>query len=210
MGFSLSFLDFVEECVEQTLGGLAGLRMLELGDQVIRDSPSVPEATAKEFFRNRGVHHVSFDLNGCHGALEVDIGRPIENPDWLGTFDIVTNSGTSEHIEPFEAQYVCFLNIHDCLRAGGISVHIVPDIVELEERGLWKNHCNYYYSHEFFATLADLNDYDLLSSKIMDGLRCVCLRKRTDAPFTPDRKTVLAGIARREGGFQYDYHLSSS
>lgn len=198
MGLERSYIDYIEDCVHAALGELAGKRMLELGDQVIGESGPISELTGKEYFENRGVLHTSFDLNGKHGALWVDLSKPIRNPKWLGAFDIVTNSGTSEHVEPFGAQYECFMNIHICLRQGGIAVHLVPDIVELEQRGRWKNHCNYYYSHEFFTLLADLNGYDLLSSKVIDGLRCVCLRKSSDVPFTQDRDSVVAAIAQRK------------
>ena len=202
MGLQPSYLDYIQECVNAALGDLGGERLLELGDQVIT-TEWIPEATGKEYYENRGVLHTSFDLNGNHGALRVNLSKPIRNPDWLGAFDIVTNAGTSEHIEPFKSQYRCFMNIHNCLRQGGIAVHLVPDIVELEQRGHWKNHCNYYYSHEFFALLAELNGYALLSSKVIDGLRCVCLRKDAEGPFTPERDALLAAIAQKKGGTVY-------
>ena len=202
MGLRPYYLDFIEDCVNATLGDLAGKRMLELGDQTIA-TDLIPETTGKEYYENRGVLHTSFDLNGKHGALRVDLSKRIRNPDWLDAFDIVTNSGTSEHIEPIKSQYVCFMNVHNCLVQGGIAIHLVPDIVELENGGHWKNHCSNYYSHEFFVLLADLNGYTLLSSKVIDGLRCVCLQKNADVPFTPDRAALLDGIARREGGVVY-------
>ena len=174
--------------------------MLELGDQVVVESEPVPESTGKEYFENRGIAHTSFDINGQHGAFRVDLSEPIRDPDWLGAFDIVTNAGTSEHIEPFTTQYECFMNVHNCLKQGGIAVHMVPDIVELEQRDLWKNHCNYYYSHEFFTLLAEFNGYDLRYSKVINGLRCVCLRKTDEQPFTRDRDAVLAAIAWRPVG----------
>ncbi len=199
MGLESSYLDYIQDCVTVTLGDLAGMHMLELGDQVIL-TKRIPESTGKEYYENRGVHHTSFDINGEHGALRVDLSKPISNRDWVSAFDIVTNSGTSEHIEPFTSQYECFMNIHNCLRQGGIAVHLVPDIVELKRRGHWRKHCNNYYSHEFFALLAELNGYALLSTKVINGLRCVCLRKDASGPFTADRDALLAQIARREGG----------
>ncbi len=202
MGLQPAYLDYIEECARSELGGLAGTRMLELGDQVI-SIEGVAERTGKDYYENRGVAHVSFDLNGAHGALEVDLAQPIADPAWRGAFDIVTNSGTTEHVEPYEAQYTCFQNIHDCLKVGGISVHLVPDLDELEQRGAWRNHCNNYYTHGFFARLAELNGYRLVSSKVINGLRCACLRKNVDAPFTADREAVLAGIGRRFGGVVY-------
>ena len=148
MGLEPSYLDFIDECVAATLGELRGRRMLELGDQVI-DHEAIPEKTGKQYYENRGVLHTSFDLNGQNGALRVDLSRRIRKPAWLGAFDIITNAGTTEHVEPFEAQYICFLNIHNCLRGGGVAVSIVPDVGELDRHGAWKDHCNHYYSHEF-------------------------------------------------------------
>jgi hypothetical protein len=202
MGLNPTYLDFIQKCVDSTLGELSGKRMLELGDQVIRGSLG-PERTGKEYFENRGVLHTSFDMNGEHGALKVDLSKPITNPEWLNAFDIVTNAGTSEHVEPHSTQYICFMNIHNCLKAGGIAVHLIPDIFELENSGHWKNHCNNYYSHEFFVLLAKLNGYSLFTSTTIGGLRCVGLQKNTDAPFTSDRDAVLAAIVRKEGGIVY-------
>ncbi len=176
--------------------------MLELGDQVIEDE-AIPESTGKQYFENRGVAHTSFDLNGEHGAVRVDLSRRIRNATWLDAFDIITNSGTTEHVEPLSAQYTCFLNIHNCLCTGGIAISLVPDVEALDRDGAWKGHCNYYYSHEFFAELARLNEYEMIASKLINGLRCVAVRKTSTAPFTMDRRAVLAGIARREGGIVY-------
>jgi SAM-dependent methyltransferase len=202
MGLSPDYLDLIERSAVSQLGGLAGMRMLELGDQTIR-TPGIPERTGKEYFENRGVDHTSFDLNAKNGALPVDLAQPIEDSRWLGAFDIVTNAGTTEHVEPYEAQYVCFRSIHDCLKVGGIAVHVVPDLDELEQHGSWANHCNNYYTDAFFRRLAELNGYTLISSQVMNGNRCVCLRKTTDAPFTASREEVLAGIGRRTGGKVY-------
>jgi hypothetical protein len=117
MGLQPSYIDYITQCVASELGNLAGLRMLELGDQTI-GADSIPDTTGKTYFENRGVQHTSFDLNAKHGALPVDLAQLIDDPQWLDAFDIVTNSGTSEHVEPLEAQYYCFKNIHDCLKVG--------------------------------------------------------------------------------------------
>ena len=202
MGLQPSYLDYIEQCVTSELGGLAGLRMLELGVQTI-GADGIPETTGKEYFENRGVQHTSFDLNAKHGALPVDLAQPIGDPRWLGVFDIVTNSGTSEHVEPLEAQYFCFKNIHDCLKVGGIAIHLVPDLDELEQRGHWQSHCNNYYTHGFFALLAELNGYTLVSSKVINGLRCACLRKNTGAAFTENRDALINEIGRKTGGVVY-------
>ncbi len=50
MGLTRSYLDYIEECVDEALGDLAGKRMLELGDQIIGKSEPISESTGKEYF----------------------------------------------------------------------------------------------------------------------------------------------------------------
>lgn len=202
MGLKKDYLDYISESIVSTLGDMRGKRMLELGDQEMNDS-TIAEKTGKEYFEKRGVVHTSFDLNGLHGALKVNLARPIENPAWQGHFDIVTNSGTSQHVEPTKAQYVCFMNMHKLLQVGGVAVHLVPDILELKTKGSWKTLCNNYYSREFFEMLAEENGYSLISTRVIDGNICACLQKQSDAPFMKNRAALLRHIHREKGGIIY-------
>lgn len=197
MGMNQSYLRFVESSMEKAFGATAGYRMLELGDQVISDS-SIPEETGKEYFSNRGIDHVSVDINGLHGAIVRDLTRPEQFVEWHGSFDIVTNSGTTEHVEPFESQHDCFGIIHNCIRVGGIAVHLVPDVDERDKRGAWINHSRFYYSSSFFQNLAKECEYDLLENTVINGLRCAALRKTRNVPFMADRAGFLERIAQRE------------
>ena len=105
MGLVTSYLRFIESSIEQVFGGtVSGLRMLELGDQVILD-PNIAEETGKAYFTNRGLEHVSVDINGLHGAIVRDLTRPEQFQDWHGSYDVLTNAGTTEHVEPIESQY---------------------------------------------------------------------------------------------------------
>lgn len=203
MGLIRSYLEYMQDCIEGSLGGMDGKTMLELGDQLIFGD-DVPEKTGKEYFQNRGLFHISIDLNADNGALPFDLARPIREKRFTGRFDVVTNAGTTEHVEPHRAQYECFENIHGFLRVGGIAIHIVPDVDELEQHGLWKDHCNNYYSHRFFEMLAEQNGYALLSSQVIGGLRCACLQKQTSRPFMRNRRLLLSQIARRSGGVVYE------
>lgn len=204
MGLKSVYLDYIHECTRDTITEFYGKRMLELGNQHIgEDEGTIPERTGKEYYVNRGVMHTSIDLNGRDGSLKIDLSKLIKNEDWLNHFDIITNSGTSEHIEPKKAQYVCFMNIHNCLKVGGIAVHLVPDMDELEKKDCWKKHCNNYYSHEFFKMLARNNNYKLVSLKVINGLICACLQKKQDTPFMENRKEFLRYITRRKGGIIY-------
>lgn len=202
MGLKQIYLDYIHECIDTTLGELRGKRMLELGNQFI-SGDFVSERTGKEYFKNRGAEHVSIDLNGKDGALMLDLTKPWQFRNWQGYFDIVTNSGTSEHLEPKSAQYECFLIIHNCLKVGGIAIHLVPDIDELKNKGCWKGQGNNYYSHNFFRMLAENNNYRLISLKIIDGLICSCYQKTEEAPFMKDRKEFLRHITRKRGGVIY-------
>jgi hypothetical protein len=203
-------LEFINGCVDTCLGGLQGKSMLELGNQIIMNgfwgktfSPRIEAKTGKEYYSRLGAAHTSFDMNGRDGAERVDLSQPIESPERLSTFDFVTNLGTTEHVEPYEAQYTCFHTIHQFTRTGGLMFHIVPAIEELTATGMWTYHCNNYYSRPFFDTLCKENGYRLIRQQVMDELLCVCLQKTTDQPFMADREAFLRGIVRREGGVAY-------
>lgn len=202
MALRTVYLDYLLDSIYQSFGALQGKSMLELGDQVIRD-PKIPEKTGKEFFQNKGMLHASVDLNGRHGSIQLDLSKPTSWLDLPKYYDVITNAGTSEHVEPLRGQYECFKNIHHWLKPGGIQIHLVPDIGELEKRGCWKNHCNNYYSHRFFSMLAANNSYEFISMKIISGLICVCLRKDLDIPFMKNRRLFLRHIDRKEGGWIY-------
>ncbi len=203
MGLRGPYLSFIAECVAQSIGDLRGKRMLEFGNQYVHENAGVPERTGKEYFTNRGVAHISLDLNGRDGTLRIDVSKPITRPEWIGAFDIITNAGTLEHVEPYRAQYECFRNIHRLLKVGGIVIHLLPDIHELETKGLWKGHCNNYYSEAFVRMLAVANHYRIVAMKIMNGMTCACLQKERDVPFMEDREAFLAYIIRKRGGILY-------
>jgi len=203
LGLKKDYLEYIFECAAHVAGGLSGKKMLELGDQVIMDE-AIIEKTGKEYFAKRGVAHISVDLNGLHGSVRADLANPITIPEWINNFDIVTNSGTSEHVEPKLAQYECFKNVHNFLKVGGIAIHLLPDSGELK-KGMWENHCRNYYSRGFVEMLVENNDYKLMSLKIIDGLVCFCYRKDKDAIFMEDRQEFLKYIKRMECGVTSKY-----
>jgi len=205
MGLCAPYLDFIDQAIRNGLDYRAGLRMLELGDQVI-DDDLIPEKTGKEYFVNRGYQHVSVDLNGRNGSIAKDLSKPRQFNVWHGDFDVVTNSGTTEHVEPLNAQYRCFSIIHDCLRLNGISIHVVPDANELDQRGAWADHCPFYYSTDFFEMLAAQCGYLIQSNTVINGLRCVSLLKARDIPFTKNEKAFANAISVRSTTNSYAWH----
>lgn len=199
MGLNRKYIDFIEaSCAASGWNGRAG-RMLEMGDQVVRGA-GVAEATGKAYFGARGWKHVSVDMNGKHGAVKKDLRRPEEFAEWRGQFDVVTNSGTSEHVEPMEKQWECFKIVHDCLRVGGMAIHLLPDVEAHDRDGAWAGHCSIYYSREFFEALAMWNRYRVVKEAKINGLLCVALRKDAGVEFLPNRDAFLSCLHRRGSG----------
>lgn len=197
MGLRTPYLNYIDESIERAFGNAKNLRMLELGDQMINDR-AIRERSGKAYYENRGFEHVSVDLNGNHGALVRDLRKPEQFEEWTNYWDVITNSGTTEHVEPFDTQYECFQILHDCLKVGGIAVHLNPDAEHRDNVGTWKNHCRIYYTESFYETLANDCEYELLSNKVIRGLRCAVVRKTKDGPFMRDRAKFLEHIAERE------------
>jgi hypothetical protein len=198
MGIANNILHLIEDTIAKSLGSFRGVRMLELGNQELEAGSS--ERLAKRHFERLGVIHTSIDLNGQDGALVVDLSRPTDRSDWLGHFDVITNCGTTEHVDPHEAQYDAFKNLHDWLRVGGISIHALPDVDALEESGSWRGHCNNYYSASFVDMLATSNGYSVVSLRSINHLVVFCLSKDQNRPFMTDRAKLLAHVAHRPGG----------
>lgn len=153
MGLQQQYLDFIESSLVRC--GITHGRMCELGNQLMRGSTGKPCRTGKEYFAPR-FDHVSIDLNGEDGALPLDLARPIVEADLLGSFDVVTNVGTSEHVYD---QYQCFANIHRLAKMGGLIIHISPT------GSSWPNH-ERTYTEAFFARLMAHGRYRLLA---LDG-----------------------------------------
>lgn len=126
-----------------------GYRMLELGNKKNGD------ATYKAYFESLGVEHVSVDINGQDGALKRDLRKPYVLLD-LGTFDVVTNIGTTEHV--VSDQTSCWMNVIDALALGAVLVSITP------KPGDWWWHGHWYPTPEFYASLAELNGLEVLEA----------------------------------------------
>jgi hypothetical protein len=186
MAYLQEYFDFVNDCIRLEFYEPAGLSMFELGNQRII-SGSI-HTTAKQHFTSIGMNHTSVDLNGEDGALPLDLRQPELFKEFRNRFDVLTNLGTTEHVEPIDNQYECFSIVHDVVRPGGIMIHMVPDVEELDNSGAWKDHCSVYYRKEFFSALADKCNYTILENQVIFGLRSVSMRKETSIAFTTNRE----------------------
>jgi 2-polyprenyl-3-methyl-5-hydroxy-6-metoxy-1,4-benzoquinol methylase len=169
MGIQKDIMFLIKEALDAIEMDYDGLQMCELGNQLMRFGNI---KTAKEYFESKGVVHTSIDLNGKDGAEVEDLSQPITK--WDGFFDIVTNFGTSEHVEN---QEVCFNNIDRLCRTGGAMIHAIP------LRGTYKNHSNIYYTKSSLLKLSIEKNYKTIIRKTVNrpynkSLVCAVLVKQ--------------------------------
>jgi SAM-dependent methyltransferase len=135
-----------------------GLILCELGNQWIYEHGK-PVRPAKVDYQAQGVQHTSIDINGRDGALKHNLERPVPSK-LKGAFDVVTNYGTTEHIND---QTAAFQNIDRLCRVGGVMIHVLP----LAMKGNYPNHCRYHYTALFPVQLAELARYELIDSRLI-------------------------------------------
>ena len=175
--------------------------MLELGCQTIRGSlrkqihSELFDHNSKDYFESIGIKCLSIDIKGCKKSLIVDITKPMHSY-FYNKFDIITNSGTTEHIFPLNGQYLAFNNIHLCTKLNGIMIHFVP--VHGVER---KPHGYFNYDENFFETLAELNNYRIIKIEKYDRKQGdiywgVCLRKTKNNNFTIEKEKFNKNIKK--------------
>lgn len=117
-------------------------RMLELGNKRNGD------LTYKAFFERLGWEHVSVDWNGQDGALKRDLRKPLE----LGTFDMVTNIGTTEHVD---GQAEVWRNVLEAMHVGSVLLSTTP------MPGDWTWHGEHYPDDEWYRELCALNGLEI-------------------------------------------------
>lgn len=132
---------------------VAGLKMAELGNQSLRKDVLGVQIPAKVFFSAMGIAHTSIDINGKDGALPIDLGLPITQPDLVEQFDVVTNFGT---IQEVARQHAAWQNVHRLAKVGGLFLHLVP------QAGSWAGKFRITFDEKFFPALAKCCAYELL------------------------------------------------
>ncbi len=154
------------------LSPLVGESMLELGNKV-----KGPTMVYKDVFEALGFRHVSVDMNGLNGALPLDLRKPLE----LGTFDMVTNFGTSEHVSEknYEGQIACWCNIMGAMHIGSVLVSVGP------KPGVskWRSHGRWYAEELFYSQLAFLNGLEAERIYADDNQIYARLRRVSDVEF---------------------------
>jgi hypothetical protein len=110
---------------------LVGNSMLELGGKI--NAPY----TYKAYFERLGFRHISIDWNGDHGAQRLDLRKPLG----LGTFDMVTNIGTTEHVN---GQAEVWRNVLEAMHVGSVLVSTTPMPGDWTWHGIWQVDSEWY------------------------------------------------------------------
>ena len=139
--------------------------VLELGNKT--NKKGVPY---RSWYIKQGCEYTCIDWNGKDNCLSLDLTEAID----IGTFDLVTNIGTTEHVEDQES---CWRNIHNAIKVGGIFASHTPH-KGMITHGYW--HPTIQWCEEF----AELNGYNILYTCV--DIRCnnVRFQKIKDLEFT--------------------------
>lgn len=130
------------------------LSFILIGNQYMR--PKVREEHRLAHRHYKGIkdvfgHVVAVDNNGAaDDVLTKDMG--VEQKDLFGTFDLLFNGGTLEHVEN---QREAWRNCHYFLKEGGIAIHVCP----LKDG--WSGHSYFLYTENFFEELIKANKYEV-------------------------------------------------
>jgi hypothetical protein len=158
--------------------------MLELGSQNTYFD-SEPTGIAKQYYQSQGFDHVSVDLNAEYGSIAKDLSQLHD----LGTYDLVTDFGTSEHVPDF---YMCWLNKHKACKIGGLIISENPKVNN------WHGHGYHYVTMEFYSEFAKLAGYEILEigehaamGNVTDGWNVYAVLQKTKARF-PSREVFEA------------------
>ncbi len=163
--------------------GLFGRTRLDLGqasdstDEALRDDAPASRA----FWESLGFSYAAVEYDGHRHSIALDLNRDAVPDALKGRFQLVVNTGTTEHIAN---QDNCFRVIHDLVGRGGVMYHEVP-------AGGHLNHGLFSYNPKFFWALCNSNDYEMLSLKM-------CSWDEVPVP-----KDIAADNLRFGGGVQH-------
>lgn len=149
----------------------AGFSVCELGDQFVSGLTPKP---AREFYQRLGCsRYVAIDGNG-KGTVTADLNLPL-TPLKLGTFDLVTDFGTGEHV--FDQAQV-WRTIHELTKPGGYIAFDRP------HQGYTK-HCFYLVTESLLLDLAEANGYIVTKLKRTETERGWLIRGVFQRPYAP-------------------------
>jgi len=149
--------------------------IIELGDQdLVVNGVCDPNNKFRDLYKNNFNSWRTLDLHTVDGVEIFDLSV-ISNE--IKTADIITNFGTSEHVEPEIGQYNCWLNLHNILKLDGYILHTLVPV------GGWPDHCRYYHDFNFFESFKDFGYEVIELRKEWNDLIVCTMRKFKDCEF---------------------------
>jgi len=122
--------------------------------------PEYPRCTAKPFYKMLGVKDYScIDLNQEHDAVKHDLNLPLEDKSLYAKYDMVTDHGCNEHAFNIAEAY---RTIHRLCKKLGLMVVI---------QSVYKTNGYYLFDLSFFEGIAAANNYKILFSSYVIGLK---------------------------------------
>jgi len=119
-------------------------------ERLSNESPS-----SRAFWEALGIHYKAIEFDGHRDSIPLDLNRDSVPRHMRGAFDLVVNTGTTEHVAN---QDNAFRVMHDLCRPGGIMYHELP-------AGGMMTHGLVNYTPKFFWHLCRENDYVSLTLK---------------------------------------------
>ena len=115
--------------------------------------PERPRCSAKPFYQLLGAEkYTCIDLTGEHGAIQLDLNRPLEDKSYWGQYDLVTDHGCNEHAFNVTESY---RTMHRLCKVGGI--------LEIC-KAAWNGNGYFLFDKGFFESMAAANNYKILFS----------------------------------------------
>lgn len=130
----------------------AGMKILELGDQLMDIGPDTQFMRSDEYYRWKHQYDItSVDIHGNNRVLKKDLSKPVD----IGfQADLVTDFGTIEHVKDL---YNALLNCHNFCKVGGIMIHSNP------KEGTYEGHGHHFFTVSFWQQLAKVAGYEVIS-----------------------------------------------
>lgn len=180
MGLTTTGFHCLTTSIFKNFGTTEKLDLVELGIQ--QAAHNLGFNYLRDRLKDNFKSYVSLDLHNDPGVTILDLS--VYHHD-LYKVDIITNFGTTEHVEYEDGQYNCWKNIHNWLKVGGIAIHEIP------EHGSWKNHCRFFTTRAFFENLRNYG-YEILElddHRDENGVLNWCVLKKIEDKEFMDQET---------------------
>ena len=155
-------LDFGSQNIAGELGADNVRSFFEVFGGAIAEAETIKEGDkAERLMQLAGFDYTAFDVYESGRTKVFDLNCDAIPAGDVGTYDVVMNYGTSEHVIN---QYNVFKVAHDALKVGGVMLNSVP-FYGTPEHGFFN------YHPKFFTALIKANGYKALNFELSDIFR---------------------------------------